>query len=267
MNPNDIIDTAKKISDIAPQAYSDMLHPAAQNTGQALETVTGILNTLLTPIEILNKTIAAKKENFLDEYNQNLNNIPKNKTCPINFAAVGPMLEHLKYKITEDELRQRYAKLISEASNIDSSTKPLLSFDNVLDQLTPYEIELLSSLFSALPDQNYALASIKKTSNLGYSFPYKNISGINFKGLPFQTISIMLSNFERLGLIQIDYMQYVEPASKYDYITYSPLFNKLKKECEESREKTGFHYPECSIEKHSFNLTAFGKSFVTTVIA
>lgn len=266
MNPNELIDTAKKISDIAPEAYSDIVHPAAQNTGKALGTITGLLNTVLTPLELLNETISAKKECFLNEYKQNLNNIPKEKICPANFAVVAPMIEHLKFKLTEDELRQKYAKLISEASNSDSSMKPLLSFDNVLDQLTPYEIELLSLLFSKLPDQNYPLASIKLTSKVGYSFSHKNIPEITFKELSFETISIMISNFERLGLVNIDYVQYVEPATRYNYINDSPLFHEVQKQCDELRNKTGLPYPVCSIAKHSFNLTEFGKSFVTTVI-
>lgn len=178
------------------------------------------------------------------------------------------MIDHLKYKITEDELRKKYAKLLSEASNSDSLVKPLLSFDNVLDQLSPYEIELLSLLFSALPGQRYAIASVKITNALGYNILYDNIPGVGFKNLPFETISIMISNFERLGIVYIDSLQYVEPAAeRYAYLEKSPLYLKIQADCLASREQTKLPYPICEIEKHMFSLTEFGKSFVTTVIA
>lgn len=267
MNLNNLIDAAKNISEIAPQAYSDVVQPPAQNIGKAFSTVTELLNTLLTPIEIINKTVSIKKEKFFDEYKNNINSIPKDKLCPANFAVVASMIDHLKYKITEDELRQKYAKLISEASNSDSLTKPLLSFDNVLDQLSPYEIELLTLLFSSEPDQIYPLASITKTSKIGYNIIHENISNVLFKDFKWYTISIMLSNFERVGIIRIDHTQFIHPKEeRYSYITNSDLYLKIKAECDQMRADTNLSYPESSINEYMFCLTEFGKSFVETVI-
>lgn len=267
MDINKVIDAAKNISDVAPQAYTDVVQPPAQNIGKTLGIVTDLVNTLLTPIEIINKTVSIKKDKFLKEYKKNIEAIPQNKLCPANFAVVAPMIDHLKYKITEDELREKYAKLISEASNIDSLTKPLLSFDNVLDQLSPYEIELLTQLFSKDTNQDYALASIKVTRKTGYRILYKNISDISFKNFNFDTIAVMLSNLERVGIINIDYTQYVGPIERYNYITNSQLYINIKTECDQQRADTGLAYPRCQIAKHMFELTEFGISFVTTVIA
>jgi hypothetical protein len=267
MDVNNLISIAKNISEIAPQAYSDVIQKPAQNIGYTLGTITELLNTLLTPIEIINKTVSIKKEKFFEEYKNNINSIPKDKLCPANFAVVAPMIDHLKYKITEDELRQKYAKLISEASNSDSLTKPLLSFDNVLDQFSPYEIELLASLFSNNVDQCYPLASIIRTSKIGYNLLYENISNISFKDFNWNTISIMISNFERVGIINIDHMHFIEPEKEiYSYVTNSDLYNQIKTECDQVRTDIKRIYPESSIEKYMFSLTEFGKSFVTTVI-
>ncbi len=267
MGIDKVVDIAKNISEVAPQAYSDVVQPPAQNIGKTLGTITELLNTFLTPVEIINKTVSIQKEKFLNEYKNKINMIPKNKLCPANFAVIAPMIDHLKYKITEDELREKYAKLISEASNSDSLTKPLLSFDNVLDQLSPYEIELLTLLFSSEPNQNYPLASIKMTSELGYQILYNNIADISFKDFTFDTISIMISNLERVGIINIDHIQFIEPQKEaYRYITESPLYIKTKNQCEQIRSNTKLTYPDCIIEKYMFSLTEFGKSFVTTVI-
>lgn len=267
MDVNNLIATAKNISDVAPQAYSDIIQPPAQNIGKALGTVTELLNTFLTPVEIINKAVSIKKEKFLIEYENKINSIPKDKLCPPNFAIIAPMVDHLKYKITEDELRQKYAKLISEASNSDSLTKPLLSFDNILDQLSPYEIELLALLFSSESDQIYPLASITKTSKIGYNIIHENISNVSFKDFKWDTISIMLSNFERVGIIRIDHTQFIHPKEeRYSYITNSDLYLKIKAECDQMRADTNLSYPESSINEYMFCLTEFGKSFVETVI-
>lgn len=267
MDIEKIIKTVSGVSQSSPEIYKDLLKPSVENTGRALGTVTELVNTLLTPVELLNKKAQIYKQKFLDEYQSNINAIPEEKICSPNPALAAPMIEHLKWKISEDELRTKYAKLLSEASNCDSLAKPLLSFDNVLNQLTPYEVELLSALFSSLTGQSYPLASVVKTGDRGYTYLYKNIPGITFKDLTPNTLSVIIANYERLGLIYIDLHQFVEPVQeKYKYIFENPTILTLKKDFQEERERTRLPYPECNILKHAFFLTPFGESFVNTVL-
>lgn len=267
MDTNSIAETAKNISKISPQVYEDIVHPSAKNIGSSLETVSGLLNTFLTPFEILNKTISIKKEKFLKDYEKNLNKIPEEKICDPNFSTVSPMLDHLKFKITEDELRTKYAKLISSASNADCLTKPLLAFDNVLNQLTPYEIQLLELLFSKHSGQVYPIASIKQHRERGFIYVHKNLPGISFNNLSLETLSVMISNFDRLGLITIDSINFIEPhEERYKYLTESELYKSLQNLCTATRDKTRQSYPTCSIDKGSFRLTPFGMSFVDTIL-
>lgn len=266
MDHKSLIESAKNITEIAPQAYDDILHPSAQNTGTALGTITNLINTMLTPVEIINKTVSMKKEKFLKDYEANLNKIPIENQCVPRLEIAGPIIEHAKYKITEDTLREKYAKLLSAASNVDNLSKPLLSFDNVLNQLSPYEIDLLTQLFKQLPERNYPLASINITSECGYQVPLKDICNISFKEFHESIISVMLSNLDRLGLITIDRSQYVEPHEKYDYIFHSELYLNLKEECDKTRNASGLSYPSCSIQKYCFYLTEFGRSFVSVII-
>lgn len=90
MEVNNLISIAKNISEVAPQAYSDIVQPPAQNIGKALGTVTELLNTFLAPLEIINKTVSIKKEKFFTEYENKINSIPQDKLCPANFAVVAP---------------------------------------------------------------------------------------------------------------------------------------------------------------------------------
>lgn len=266
MDLESITKTAKNISDVAPQAYEDALQPTAQNMGKALGTISGLLNTALTPIEILNKTVSIKKEKFLQEYSDRLNKIPLEKQCEPNLATAGPIIEHLKYKITEDTLRQKYVNLLSAASNSDDLCKPLMAYDNVLSQLTPYEIRLMTELFGNILGQVYAMASITTTTKNGYHFIYKNVADISFNNFSFDIITVMISNCERLGILYIDNNQHIEPNEKYNYIYNSSLYQTVKEECDKLRKKTGLPYPMCQVQKQAFYLTEFGKSFMSTVI-
>jgi hypothetical protein len=63
MEADRVIDIVKNVSDISDEVYVDVVQPPAQNIGKSLGTVTVLLNTLLTPIKLLNKTISLKKRN------------------------------------------------------------------------------------------------------------------------------------------------------------------------------------------------------------
>lgn len=268
MNLNTITNATKKISDVEPQAYDDILHPAAHNVGTALGTVTDLVNTLLTPFELINKTVAIKKKKFLEEYEQKLNQIPIEKQCTPRLEIAAPIIEHAKYKITEVTLREKYVQLLSAASNSDNQAKPLLSFENVLNQLSPYEINLLTQLFKDSLDDYFPLASIVVNSGeRTFQTRYKNLTDISFKNLSEDIISVMISNFERLGLIAIDHLYILHPEEEhYSYVDKFPLFLSLKKDCESERHETREKYPTCTSEHYCFSVTEFGKSFIKTVI-
>lgn len=274
INAADIVTVTESVSTLAknnPELYNDLAKSAVQNLGKSLCTVTNLLNTCLVPIELINETVKAKKEKFLKDYTESLYQIPEEKICEPNFALVGPIVEKLKFKITEDVLREKYAKLIASASNAENLTKPLLSFDNVLEQITPYEVELLQHLFQnvlhlGLAD-NIPIADIVCFMDVGYLFPFRNLTGISFKNLDTDTISVILSNFERLGLIYIDKRNYTEPVQeKYRYIFESEFYKNLEKTAEEQRKQTGNNWPRYDVKLGHFTLTDFGMSFVQTVI-
>lgn len=270
----DIMTVAEATATIAqnnPVLYSDLAQPSVQNLGKALCTVTNILNTVLTPIEIINETIKIKKEQFISSYEKKLSEIPPEKVCEANQAIIGHITENAKHKITDSELREKYAKLLAASSNSDNLTKPLLSFDAVLDQLSPYESELLRHLFpSVLPSNignNLPIADIICYHDLGYTYPYRNLTGIQFKNLSPDDIALMLSNFERLGIILINKQHYTEPVKeKYKFIFESQLLSTLQKNAELERKRTGNDWPRYDIVKGHFTLTSFGASFVKTVI-
>lgn len=252
------INLPDSFNEILHDAYQDIAKPPAQEMGNAFATVAGLLNTVLTPVKLLNSVVKIKADKFVNDYYQKVTSIPAEKRVDPNLAVAGPIVEHLKYKITEDTLRARYLELLSAAANRDNLCKPLISFDNVLNQLTPVEINLLNMLFVPLAKQSYPLAELRVYSQTGYIPLYKNLSNIKFENLDDTQISTILSNFERLGIITIYNTEYVEPKEKqYAYVKNSGPYKLLETQLTNG-ERLDFN-------AGSFSTTSFGQSFIETI--
>lgn len=257
---SDPIKLPDSIGEMVHEAYQDIGKPPAQEMGNAFATVAGLMNTVLTPVKLLNSVAKIKADKFISDYYQKVNSIPEEKRVEPNLAVAGPIVEHLKYKITEDTLRSRYLELLSAASNSDNLCKPLIAFDNVLNQLTPVEIKLLNKLFIPLIKQPYPLAELRVYSQIGYKPLYKNLSDIRFENLDDTQISTIISNFERLGIIAIYSTEYVEPKEKrYAYVKNSVPYKLLENQLTNG-ERLDFN-------AGSFSTTSFGQSFIETVFA
>lgn len=254
------IEIPENATDLAQDVYSDVAKPASKELGDAAGTIVGLINTILTPVKMLNAIAKINADNFIKEYENKVALIPTHKRFEPNPALIGPMAEHAKYKITEETLKHHYLNLMASASNADNLCKPLLSFDNVLNQLTPVEIKILKHLFLPFLGKNHCLAEIRKRTNgaKGYTVIFSTLTNINFENLQPDEISTILSNFERLGLIRIDKNTHLVPKEQhYSYVESSPLYKSFQKNCSTNEQ----------IEYHGghFTTTAFGQSFISTI--
>ncbi len=135
-----------KITEAVIEAFKnnpELLKPTAQNISKASDTVTGLLNTALAPIEMLNFVVKEHKEKFMQSYHNKLHKIPESQKIEPKIEITGPIIENLKYKVTEETLRETYAKLLASASDFFYSNEPLLSYNFVLNQISPKEIDVL----------------------------------------------------------------------------------------------------------------------------
>lgn len=259
----DIPDVPESSIDLVETVYEDSLQPSAKNVGKALSTVTDLLNTIATPIEILNSAVKIHKERFLRQLEDNISSIPPEKVCTPKPEVIGPALEHLKYKISEDTLRKAYAQLCAKASDSDCLKKPLLSFESVLNVLTPLEIILFRDTFSGGAVGSFPVVEVIAASSPDTQFTLaSNISNLKIPNLSTEDISVVLDNFSRLGLIEISYQRKLE-SSAYDFVATSPYITEL---CATARSYNK-SFKRFSFAYGSFSLTPFGISFYETIIS
>lgn len=265
-NPLFNIEIPDSAAQVAKDVYDDLGHPVSTELGQAGGTVLGLLNTVLTPIRLLNSVSKAKADKFIKDYQEKINSIPEEQYCEPNPAIIGPMIEHAKYKITEDTLREHCLSLMVATSNTDNLCKPLLSFDNILNQLTPIEIKLLKFLFLPTPKQNYPIAYIKSVTNTGFTVIFRNLTDIKFENLSFDNLATILSNYERLGIIKIDMLNHIgDGIDQYKYVKESSIFKELDSYYQLSAAYAPDNPPHLDYEVGSFYATSLGESFITTI--
>lgn len=252
----------------------ELLKPIAQNLSKTSDTVTGFINTLLTPVELFNFVVKEHKEKFMSSYHDNLNKIPEEQRIEPKIEIIGPIIDNLKYKITEETLRETYAKLLASASNSSYSNEPLLSYNFVLNQLSPKEIQVLKYLYNKrevpvahiiakktnFDPKHIALENLKDIcpKDFQHIFLIDNIIDNPFNELKDEFLVVILSNFIRLGLIQTSYTEIAMETSIYEYVKNSSIFKQLKNSIEKDSE---FEYPNLDFRKGILRITSFGISF------
>ena len=251
-----------KITEAVIEAFKnnpELLKPTAQNISIASDTVTGLLNTALAPIEMLNFVVKEHKEKFMQSYHNKLHKIPESQKIEPKIEITGPIIENLKYKVTEETLRETYAKLLASASDFFYSNEPLLSYNFVLNQISPKEIDVLKYLHNK---QDIPVAHIiaQNDNSKGYISLIDNIIVNPFGDLTDKSLSVILSNLIRLGLIQTSYTERILGVSVYEYVQNSPIFKQLKNKIETEKE-IEIKYPKLDFRKGILKMTSFGNSF------
>lgn len=142
-------DSLKKVAnelglkDVLPQAYRDLLSPAAKELGQSLVTVAKTVSIAMSPLaatvwgferikDWLNATLTVK----LSKKNPDQIQSP-----PLSIA--GPILMNLPFTDEEPDLKEMYANLLATAMDKKHCSLAHPSFVFVLQQITSDEAKLI----------------------------------------------------------------------------------------------------------------------------
>ena len=127
---------------IVPNFLDTALTPVAKEIGEKLSDV---VNIILTPITMAKAVRDHHLQIFLNNLDEKIKKIPESelKDPPLNI--VYPALENVtKYAHDEKYLRDLYANLIASAMDKKKEDSVHPSFVKIIDELTPYEAQLLS---------------------------------------------------------------------------------------------------------------------------
>ena len=262
-------DIAKElVAQTAGKVYDDLMHPAAQATGQIISFLPRTVRVWLSKWEkwILNGEYAIKETEVL--LAEKLKHIPEeNLVEPEPYVAV-PALQQLSYSLDSEALRELYANLLASSMNIDTKGLVHPSFVDIIKQLTPDEAKLLNYIYNqanrgiAIIDvemridggKNGVLSLLKSFSNV-----YDDILDDPDHYL------VCIDNLLRLNLCIIPTHHYVdqtlyEPILNHPKYTQDPTVITLNK-VETYNVENSDSKANLKVDKLILELTDYGKAF------
>ena len=241
-----------------------LLNPTAKNIGDTLGDVSELI---LSPVSIVTTWANAHVRKFKQSIIDNVNKIPEENRDSSKINLAMKTIEDSKYQISDDNLREMFAKLI--AAFIDKRNNQGLSprFSNVLSQFSPEDAEFLMQISANNPDFDSIPTVIffSQTNDNGTG----HTNGDHFIAPDRSTASwfqneLSLNNLVSLGIINQsddDYLTHETNMSFYDSAEKSPEFLNWSNSTEFS--VLGF---KPTIEKGLIKFTTFGKKLIQIVI-
>jgi len=176
-------------------------------------------------------------EDFKESLVNKVVSIPEDHIQEPPLSIVGPALDASKYYFEEEELREMFANLISATLDDRMNGDIHPSFTEIIKQMSPLDAQNLALINDSAPIVEYR-AELKEPPG-SYKLALTNVFLEHPSVTDLITQSVSISALVRLGLVTVDYMQWL---TEYDYDVFRrtehfvDLQNKLQKDL-----------PDCSL--------------------
>lgn len=260
----DVVDAVAGVAQAVP-IYQDVVQPAAQEVGKALQTVAKTVHVALAPVSALVWGYDQLKDFVSTKVAERLKNVPPEDITTPKPNLAGPALEALRYTGHESSLSDLYANLLAASMDKNTAKGAHPAFVEIIKQMTPDEAKLVS-LFVA--DIAYPLLQVRwefKENNDGRSGGkniYRNFSNLGeIAGCEYpDMMPAYLDNMCRLGLCEIPSMyEYTSPGI-YDSLENDNKLSDLKKIYETDPLR------EIAIERSGLRVTELGRQFANVCV-
>ncbi len=255
----DVVDAVAGVAKAIP-VYQDVVQPAAQELGKALQTVAKTVHVALAPVSGLVWGYEQIKDFVSTKVADKLRNIPAENIITPKPNVAGPVLEALRYTGHESSLSELYANLLAASMDKATASGAHPAFVEIIKQLTPDEARMISLFLQplALPlldvRREYKEPTLEKS---GGQYVLVNFSllgeavGVEFPGLT----PTYIDNLCRLGLAQVPVMFHYTAVGIYEILENSEQVQKVKTDIEANPEYV------CRFERKGLQITQLGKQF------
>lgn len=276
MSSDDVKASAESLSTLLKMAgESEEAKQAAANIGQTAITVTKAINNVLLPLAAVNFAFDKSKEYynniFPDEISAVLQDIPSNNLKSPEPSLIGPALQGLAFSHEDNDLRRMYLNLIAASMDTSRVQNAHPAFVDVLRQITPFEAQLVGQLLEGgvIPVARVVLVdkAAKTEGNPKHLTPIKQhllkiIDSDTQEISSDKRLELMVDNFDRLGLISVDYNSHFNDTERYDWAAGHPYYRDLwKANGGEVENSDGTLKLIMALQYGSFEVTVFGRKF------
>ncbi|GGA06557.1 hypothetical protein GCM10008018_60530 [Paenibacillus marchantiophytorum] len=221
-------ESLKLLLDKAPdlnEIYKDLAQPAIRKLSIALETTIELCNTTLLPIRLLNAKANTIYQKNIKKLSNELEKIQLEDVTTIPPELGVPILEKLSYT-TNEEISNLFIQLLTKSSSTKTIHMAHPSYIKIIESISSDEAILLSFLSrrkTAIPVLRHKLFS-KEIINGYETFSYISIhtSMLEFTNeinlLFINNFAVYIDNLIGLGLLEVNYTNFLPPESQYDEI-------------------------------------------------
>lgn len=236
---NKIRDAADAIAGVAKAVpvYQDVVQPAAQEIGKALQTVAKTVHVALAPVSALVWGYDQIKEFVSTKVAERLANVPPENIVTPKPNVAGPALESLRYTGHESSLSDMYANLLAASMDRSTAQGAHPAFVEIIRQLTPDEAKLVGLFVTGMP---FPLVNVRweyrnpvdgVTGGQGILTHHSLLGTVARCEYP-QMTPTYLGNLCRLGLAEVpEFMQYTAKGV-YDALEADPVVKGIVKQFE-----------------------------------
>lgn len=247
--------------------YKDAAQPGVKQVGKALATVLGLGNTALLPIKLLNSKAQVWYAKHMEDYRQQLENIPEDKIIEVAPEIGVPVLEKLE-KTTSGNISDLYINLLANASVIDFVTDTHPRFIPIIESLTNDEVKILELFY---PEGNGTCVFINIIESTDVkTLPIYVATNTYPSDITTQTVNRRATLFEKLEYLSLPdkskfYLENIENLGIIEAIENFFLlgsnYDTLIKAFDEEIKTVPINSTR-EIEKGYYKLTEFGKLFL-----
>jgi hypothetical protein len=237
--------------------YDDSLKPLAKRVGKIGDTLGGVIEIALSPLEKMVFNFDQKKQELSNNLKDKLKNTPVEDIIDPPPHVVVPALQKLVYTEAE-ELKNMFANLIANSMDLKTSSFTHPAFVDIISQLTPDEARLIDILAVLGLDLSIPkidiIEYISEDKKSGFEYISANITllGEESNIVNKTQINFYLSNLERLKIVEI-----MSNQALFGEEFYRPLFEKVNSTLSSNNR--------IELKRGLIRLTPFGAMFTQNV--
>lgn len=260
----DAVDAVTGIAKAVP-VYQDVVQPAAQEIGKALQTVAKTVHLALAPVSALVWGYDQIKEFVSTKVAERLANVPPEDIISPKPNVAGPALESLRYTGHESLLSDMYANLLAASMDKNTAQGAHPAFVEIIKQLTPDEAKLVGLFVYSIP---FPLLNVRwefrnpadGTGGQDILVNYSQLGSIAKCEYP-QMTPAYLDNLCRLGLADIPTFFQYTAKGVYDPLENDPAVKNLVATLEADPKRRPF------IDRKGLRVTQLGSQFARICVA
>lgn len=248
---------------LLPQSTLELLmNPTIKNIG---ETLGDVAELVLSPVNIFTTWTNTHIRKYKQSITDNINKIPEGDRDLSKFNLAMKVIDDSKFQITDDNLREMFAKLI--AASIDKRNNQGLSprFSNVLSQFSPEDARFLMQISTSdLHRIPTIIFFIQWADHSGSITEGNHFIAPNYSTACWFQNELSLNNLVSLGIINQTDDEYLTSDINKSFYDSSEKSNEFLSWSDSVR--SSFRNITPTITKGYIEFTTFGKKLIQIVI-